>query len=127
MGGYRKAPGVLQVGWGEGLDEAARYLNSMPGAEDMVVASWYERVFSEFFVGKAINIEDHPQISQGEIEYILEADYIVIYYHQFQRGMPENLLAILQEQAPIHRFWFNNLEYIRIYDPSTFTIPEVTQ
>jgi hypothetical protein len=125
MGGYRKAPDVLQVGWGEGLDEAARYLNEMPGAEAMVVASWYERVFSEFFVGKTINIEDQPQISQGEIEHILGADYIVIYYHQFQRAMPENLLVILQDQTPIHRFWFNNLEYIRIYDPSTFTSPEL--
>lgn len=127
MGGYRKAPSVLQVGWGEGLDEAARYLNAMPGAETMVVASWYERVFSEFFVGKTMNIEDQAQISQGEIEHILQADYIVIYYHQFQRAMPENLLVILQDQTPIHRIWFNNLEYIRIYDPSTFTIPEVTQ
>ena len=127
MGGYRKSPGVLQVGWGEGLDEAARYLNAMPGAEDLLVASWYERVFSEFFVGKTINIEDQAEISQGEIEHILDADYIVIYYHQFQRGMPENLLAILKEQTPIHRFWFNKLEYIRIYDPETFAIPEVTQ
>jgi hypothetical protein len=127
MGGYRKAPGVLQIGWGEGLDEAARYLNAMPGADDMVVASWYERVFSEFFVGRTMNIEDEPQISQGEIENILEADYIVIYYHQFQRAMPENLLDILEDQTPIHRIWFNNLEYIRIYDPSTFTTSEVTQ
>jgi hypothetical protein len=127
MGGYRKAPDVLQVGWGEGLDEAARYLNAMPGAEAMVVASWYERVFSEFFVGKTINIEDQPQISQGEIEHILKADYIVIYYHQFQRAMPENLLAILQDQTPIHRFWFNNLEYIRIYDPSTFASTEAQE
>jgi hypothetical protein len=123
MGGYRKSPGVLQVGWGEGLDEAARYLNAMPGAEDLVVASWYERVFSEFFVGKTVNIEDLAVISQGEIDYILAADYIVIYYHQFQRRMPENLLVILEEQSPIHRFWFNNLEYIRIYDPETFTAP----
>jgi hypothetical protein len=124
MGGSRKAPEVLQIGWGEGLDEAARYLNKMPGAEDMVVASWYERVFSEFFVGKTINIEDQAEISQGEIDHILESDYIVIYYHQFQRGMPENLLVILQDQTPIHRLWFNNLEYIQIYDPSTFTTSE---
>jgi hypothetical protein len=127
MGGARKAPEVLQIGWGEGLDEAARYLNSMPGAEDMVVASWYERVFSDFFVGGTLNIEDFPEIGDGEIQAILAADYIVIYYHQFQRGMPEDLLAILEDKSPIHQIWINGLEYIRIYKPSTFMIPEVVQ
>jgi hypothetical protein len=121
MGGSRKAPEVLQIGWGEGLDEAARYLNAMPGAEDMTVASWYERVFSEFFIGKTINIEDQPTISNGEIQNILKADYIVIYYHQFQRAMPENLLEILEDQEPVHTLWFNGLEYVLIYDPDDFT------
>jgi hypothetical protein len=120
MGGSRKAPQVLQIGWGEGLDEAARYLNSKPGAENLVVATWYERVFSEFFVGEIYNIEDMPTISEGEIEDILNADYIVIYYHQFQRDMPENLLDIIEEQEPVHTLWFNGLEYVRIYDPDTF-------
>jgi len=103
MGGARRAPEVLQIGWGEGLDEAARYLNAMPGAEGMTVASWYERVFSEFFVGKTIYIEDRATISRGEVQSILDADLIVIYYHQFQRAMPENLLEILKDEEPIHR------------------------
>jgi hypothetical protein len=127
MGGSRKAPEVLQIGWGEGLDEAARYLNSLPGAEEMVVASWYERVFSDFFIGTTLNIEDFPEISDGEIQAILAADYIVIYYHQLQRGMPENLLAILEGTSPVHRIWFNGLEYIRIYDPMTLEMGDGTQ
>lgn len=121
MGGSRRAPEVLQIGWGEGLDEAARYLNSMPGAQQMVVASWYERVFSEFFVGKTINIEDMPRISQGEIEQIMAADYIVIYYHQFQRDMPENLLEILEREQPLRVLEFNGLDYVLIFDPDTFS------
>jgi hypothetical protein len=120
MGGVKRAPNVLQVGWGEGLDEAARYLNDLPDAEEMTVASWYERVFSEFFIGNTINVEDLPSISANEIEQILAADYIVAYYHQFQRDMPENLIDILEDQEPIERLWFNGLEYVRIYDPDTF-------
>lgn len=123
MGGVKRAPEVLQIGWGEGLDEAARYLNRMPGAEDMTVAAWYERVFSEFFVGKTLNIEDQATISEGEIQHILSSDYIVIYYHQFQRGMPENLLEILSDEDPSQRIFFNGLEYVRIYDPDTFSAP----
>ena len=123
MGGARKAPEVLQIGWGEGLDEAARYLNALPGAEQMTVASWYERIFSDFFVGRTINIEDQARISEQEIQEILASDYIVIYYHQLQRGMPENLLEIIAGQEPIHRIWINGLEYIRIYDPDSFSNP----
>jgi hypothetical protein len=121
MGGARRAPDVLQIGWGEGLDEAARYLNAMPGAEGLTVAAWYERVFSEFFVGKTINIEDMPRISQGEIQQILAADYIVIYYHQFQRDMPENLLEILEREQPLRVLEFNCLDYVLIFDPDTFS------
>ena len=124
MGGSRKAPQVLQIGWGEGLDEAARYLNEKPGAEELTVASWYERVFSDFFVGTTYNIEDQPRLSEGEIEHILQSDYIVIYYHQFQRDMPENLLDILEDERPIHQIWFNGLEYLRIYQPSSFVNSE---
>ncbi len=123
MGGPRKAPEVLQIGWGEGLDEAARYLNAMPGADQMTVASWYERIFFDYFEGRTIEIETQPRISKDKIQEILAADYIVIYYHQLQRGMPENLLEVIEDQEPIHRIWINGLEYIRIYDPDSFSNP----
>jgi hypothetical protein len=33
MGGPRKAPQVMQIGWGEGLDQAGRYLDRNPSPE----------------------------------------------------------------------------------------------
>jgi 4-amino-4-deoxy-L-arabinose transferase-like glycosyltransferase len=40
MGGSRRAPQVMQIGWGEGIDQAARYLNQKPHAEKLKVISW---------------------------------------------------------------------------------------
>ncbi len=35
LGGSRKAPEVMQIGWGEGIDQAARYLNAKPNAKQL--------------------------------------------------------------------------------------------
>jgi len=57
LGGGGKAPQVMQIGWGEGLDKAAIYLNSKEGVENLRVLSWYAYgPFSFIFKGTASNI-----------------------------------------------------------------------
>ena len=41
LGGNRRAIKVMQIGWGEGLDQAARYINQKPNSEDLRVIAWY--------------------------------------------------------------------------------------
>ena len=41
LGGYRTAPDYVVIGWGEGMDQAARYLNQKPKVEQMTVGAWY--------------------------------------------------------------------------------------
>jgi hypothetical protein len=115
MGGGRKAPDVMQIGWGEGLDLAAFYLNQKTNAENLAVSSWYSLgPFSFFFKGEAFNM---PGISltKDNWENINTFDYIVTYIHQWQRNMPEDLLSELATQKPEHTIWINGIEYIRIY------------
>ena len=40
-GGNRSAPQVLLVGWGEGLEKAADWLNQQPDPDTQHVISWY--------------------------------------------------------------------------------------
>lgn len=117
MGGGRKAPQVMQIGWGEGLDQAAFYLNQKPDAEELLVASWYARgCFSFFFDGESANIPSEEEITSPEDkEAISKADYLVIYIHQLQRNLPADLLAKLASQTPEHTIWINGMEYVRIY------------
>ena len=37
VGGSRTAPDVMTVGWGEGLDAAARWLNQQPNSAELCV------------------------------------------------------------------------------------------
>jgi 4-amino-4-deoxy-L-arabinose transferase-like glycosyltransferase len=115
LGGGRKAPQVMQIGWGEGLDQAALYLDQKPGANKLVVSSWYGSAsFAFFFKGKTINIPS-SDLTASELKAINASDYIVIYIHQWQRNLPAELLSELAAKTPEHTIWINNMEYVRIY------------
>ena len=115
MGGGRKAPQVMQIGWGEGLDQAALYLNQKPDAENLVVSSWYSLgSFSFFFNGKVVNIPSGVVID-SDWQAIHSSDYIVIYVHEWQRNLPAELLSELANKTPEHSIWINGIEYVRIY------------
>jgi hypothetical protein len=107
LGGAAKAPDVMFIGWGEGLDEAARYLNTHTDPTQTSVASWYERgPFSFFYNG----VSDSNR-------YIWETDYAVVYNHQWQRELPSRRqLAYFDQLTPEKSVWLNGLEYVRLYD-----------
>lgn len=107
MGGPAKAPDVMFIGWGEGLDEAARYLNDTIDVKTNTVASWYERgPFSYFY--KGLSTPD---------ERIWEADYSVLYRHQWQRELPtRRMLSNFDQLTPEKSIWLNDMEYVRVYD-----------
>ncbi len=124
LGGSAKAPEVLTIGWGEGLDQAAQYLNQDPKIHNKVVYAWYSRAFDYHFngVSKHFPIDDQS-LSNNWLAEILAGDYIVIYIHQWQRQAPARLLAILSEQTPEHTVWINGLEYARIYNLKDIVSP----
>jgi hypothetical protein len=114
LGGSKRAPQVMQIGWGEGLDEAGRYLNQKAGAETMTVASWYRSVLAYHFNGNTISI--NAQLTPDEEAAIQSADYAVLYIHQWQRDIPPELLDKFAARVPEHTIEINGLEYARIYN-----------
>src|SRR5690606_4275854 len=107
MGGADKAEEVMFIGWGEGLDEAARYLNQTVDTAQATVASWYERGPFSFFY-------DGPTSSN---RYVWEADYAVIYNHQWQRELPSRrMIAYFDTLTPIHSVWLDGINYAGVYD-----------
>ncbi|MFN2140498.1 MAG: ArnT family glycosyltransferase [Candidatus Promineifilaceae bacterium] len=119
LGGGSRAPQVMQVGWGEGLDAAGRYLSDKagsrsPASEKMTVASWYRSALAYYFNGDTISI--NADVTPGELEAIHAADYAVIYLHQWQRNLPADLLEEFAARTPEHTIEINGMEYARIYD-----------
>ncbi|MDX1415706.1 MAG: glycosyltransferase family 39 protein [Candidatus Promineifilaceae bacterium] len=114
MGGSSRAPQVMQIGWGEGLDAAGRYLNDKPGSRDLNVASWYPSSLSYYFAGEKIPIT--AELTAADLAAIEAADYAVLYIHQWQRGVPAALLDKFVTRDPEHIIELNGLEYVRIYN-----------
>jgi len=118
MGGSHKVVEVLQVGWGEGLDQAARYLNQKPNAKDLHVISWYSNgCFSYFFDGHSRFLGSDTGNEEGDKSWdrFITSDYAVIYIHQWQRNTPEKILDYLSTKTPEHSVWINGIEYARVY------------
>ncbi len=114
LGGGKRAQNVMTIGWGEGLDAAARYLNEKPNPGSLRVASWYRNSFLFHFEGQTDSIPS--VLDEQGLNTIFEVDYAVIYIHQWQRDLPKILLDRLRERNPEYRVWINGLEYVRIYN-----------
>jgi hypothetical protein len=117
MGGSQKAPQVMQIGWGEGLDQAARYLNTKKSAADLHVISWDSPgCFSYFFNVNSRHLGSEWKPGTSYRKSFFNADYAVIYIHQWQRQLiPDWLLDFLTNRSPEHTVWINGIEYVRIY------------
>jgi hypothetical protein len=99
------------IGWGEGLNEAADYLNQQPEAESLqVVAERFCTMFRPFFKGKVSCLN-------SSVGGIMHADYLVYYYNLIQRDLqwPEQWQYFQQHHSPVHRVTLHGLDYVLIY------------
>lgn len=116
LGGSRIAGQTRFVGVGEGLAEAAMYLNELPEAENLDVYAWYGiGPFSYFFDGRTKIIPTGVTYSDNFRKNVREADYLVVYNNQWYRRIPPELFDILDTLEPVHRVVLNQIEYVRIY------------
>jgi len=119
LGGMQKAKDVLLVGWGEGLNEAAIYLKTIPGIRTKRIVSWYPLAFNWYshslgFISKPIDIgrQAPPEVIQS----YLEADYVLVYLNQWQRNMPAELFTALEQLEPEHIIQIQGVDYVKIYN-----------
>ena len=116
LGGSIKAPGVMMIGWGEGLDQAARYLNTKPDAKDLRVMTHYpDGSVSYFFDGKAMDL---PDVWEGpDADQMDGIDYLILYVHQWQRQIPDPaMVEYFSTKKPELVIKINGLEYARVYN-----------
>jgi hypothetical protein len=115
LGGAIKAPEQMMIGWGEGADQAAAFLNTLPDAETSVVASGYTNgPFSYFFRGQTLPIYFWHQ-----------ADYAVLYAQDWQRQLPSRrVIDYFAQLTPLHVVTVDGLDYAHIYDLRNAPLPE---
>jgi hypothetical protein len=120
MGGPQKAPQVMMIGWGEGLDQAAAYLNHTPESGKLTVTSAYGIGPLSFYFNRQFIHE--PNVLNMENEWgpqnadkLRHSDYVVVYINQWQRGYVRPLLDLLDTVEPEYTVVINHIEYARLY------------
>jgi hypothetical protein len=115
LGGGQAAAKTIIVGWGEGLDEAARWLNTRPTAAKLQAVAWYSTTFEPYFDGHAIYKIEEDKISRTP-KPGLAGDYVILYANQLQRQLPtEGALQYFRAVEPAHIVTLHGLDYAWIY------------
>lgn len=106
LGGGAIADRLVLVGWGEGLDQVASWLNAQPRAiGEPTIATSYHRVLQAQLQGSAVPLER-----------VRMADYVVPYVNTLQRGEDDDVLApYLSGGPPEYAVRVNGIEYARVY------------
>jgi hypothetical protein len=102
--GWLWAPQTLLVGWGEGLDQAARYLNQQPPGR---IAAWYEWLFPLYYPG---------EVQATSVDNLISADHAVLYINQVQRNLPDpNIIEYFHRRQPEQTVRLSGIEYAWVY------------
>lgn len=118
LGGRGKAPQVMNVGWGEGYDLAAAYLNARPDARELrAMAAMGHGAFSFYFDGQA----EWMDLSRIEL-----VDYVVVYIEHQQRCVPQVWCQVMEDIQPEHIVNIDGITYAWIYNQHEFS-PQVRQ
>jgi 4-amino-4-deoxy-L-arabinose transferase-like glycosyltransferase len=121
FGGAVAAQNIFMIGQGEGLEQAAQWLNQSPSVKEIKVASWYSRYFSSYFHGQVLPID--KRIPSG-IQPWTQANRVVFYKNQLQRQLPEpKMLAYFAKQQPLYTVRLQNIDYAWVY-PAPLALAE---
>ena len=114
FGGPVAASQMLLIGWGDGLDEAGRYLDGKPDAKEMVISAVPAVGIRPYFSG---HVFDFYTNYSG-----YWADYVVTYISQYQRNVPneeqQRYFDELEVEYVVER---HGVPYAYIYKGAQFT------
>jgi 4-amino-4-deoxy-L-arabinose transferase-like glycosyltransferase len=104
-GGTAVARQALMVGWGEGLDQAAAYLNRLPGAERLTVSTQYHHVLRLAFDGRTVRVPSPRPV-----------DYYVVYVNMIQRNtVPIPVRQAVADGHPVFTATVNGVPFAWVY------------
>ena len=103
---------VLFIGWGEGLDQAGRWLDQQPEAEKKRAVSWDAGgPLSYFFRGESVGV-----LAGSRMPW-LDTDYVVTYINQVQREIPTRAaLDFFAAQTPVYTATIAGMQMAHVYD-----------
>ncbi|TSC73177.1 MAG: glycosyltransferase [Parcubacteria group bacterium Gr01-1014_38] len=113
-----------ELGWGEGLDQVARYLNQLDDGGKIAVASWYPEELKALVHRPVFHLSARDQLRVG---------YVVLYRNMFGRSPDHPANDFIDEyyrrRTPVFTATVNGLPYAWVYHQPAYTgiLGELTQ
>jgi hypothetical protein len=118
LGGPVRAAETTLMGWGEGMEQVAAYLNSKPNADQLYVASTPSQTLLPYFRGRGENFYTN--------DIAFRADYVVLYLAQMQRLAPSpEIVAYFKAQTPEKVITIQGVTYAEIYHGRKLILPDI--
>jgi 4-amino-4-deoxy-L-arabinose transferase-like glycosyltransferase len=115
LGGPRAAVRTLLVGWGEGLDLGAAYLNTLSDIESRQATARALPGFAPLFDGRAADENSYDAAM---------TDYVVSYLNEVQRRLSPDLLARYYDIGdPLYTGQIKGIDYVWVYENRTHEPP----
>ncbi|MDP8922346.1 MAG: glycosyltransferase family 39 protein [Chloroflexota bacterium] len=114
LGGTAVARQVMVVGWGEGLEQVAAYLNARPDAARLDVALTYDNVLRPRFSGTTVS--DLPYVFEGPGQARPPVGYFVVYVNSAQRELVPSLIRqAVEDGSPDFTAYVHGVPYAWLY------------
>ncbi|MCC7368938.1 MAG: hypothetical protein IT306_10975 [Chloroflexi bacterium] len=105
LGGTATARQTLMVGWGEGLEQTAAYLNALPNARRVSVSTQYHHVLRLAFGGRTVRVPAAQPV-----------DYYVVYVNMVQRNtVPIPVRQAMASSEPVFTATVNGVPFAWVY------------
>ncbi|HEU0115175.1 MAG TPA: hypothetical protein VFQ80_10890, partial [Thermomicrobiales bacterium] len=117
FGGARAAESILMLGWGEGLDQAARFILAQPGGDEAVVRTSLPPTVLDYFVP--------PTVRTGSLQLAPNAasrqawaatDFAVVHILEAKRDTFGGAIPYLSRFPPVYVVRIDGVDFVRVYD-----------
>jgi hypothetical protein len=117
LGGTRTAEKMLMLGWGEGLDQAAKFILSQPGGDTAVVrTSIHPATMLYFFPPTVTTGSLHLEANQEGLREWANTDYAVTHILQWNRTTGPGVVPYLSNFEPIYTVTIDGVDFVRVYE-----------
>jgi len=105
FGGTAVASRTIMVGWGEGLEQAADFLNGQEAAGRLTSSTQYHHVLRLIFDGRTVRVPSSRTV-----------DYYVVYVNMVQRNtVPVPVRQAMATTAPVFTATVNGVPFAWVY------------
>lgn len=117
FGGPAAADKFLMLGWGEGLDQAARFILAQPGGDEAVVRTSIQPTTLDYFFPPTVRTDSLllPPIAASSQAWS-RTDYAVTHILEWKRDTFGGALPYLARFTPVYTVRVDGVDFVRVYD-----------